>query len=383
MGRVAIIGAGMTKFGQLWNQGLVELAVEANMKAIEDSGLDRKQIEALYIGNMSSGLFTRQEHISSLIADSSGLAPIPSTRVEAACASGAVSLRQAYLAVKSGMYDAVIAAGVEKMTDVTSTMSTRILSTASSQDYEASIGATFPGLYAMIARMHMHRFSTSEEQLAMVAVKNHRNALNNPYAHLRKSIKVDDVMNSAKVADPIKLLDCAPISDGAAAVVIASEELARKACDTPVWIEASAQASDSISLHNREDLVSLKASAVAGREAFRQARSSIRDIDCLELHDCFTIAEVLALEDLGFVEKGKGGKLVEEGLTEIGAKIPVNPSGGLKAKGHPIGASGIAQAIEATMQLRGDAFNNTNSQRILTHNVGGSGATAVVHIFGR
>ncbi len=382
MTRVAIIGTGLTRFGQLWNKGLVDLAVEANMKALLESGLDRKQIKAMYVGNMSAGLFTKQEHISSMIADASGMLPIPSTRVEAACASGAAALRQAYLAIKSGQYNTVLAVGVEKMTDVTSTMSTRILSAASSQDYEASIGATFPGLYALMARVHMNRYKTKEEQLAMVAVKNHKNALNNPNAHLRKKISVEEVMDSQKIADPLKLLDCAPISDGASAVILASEDIAKKT-DTPIWIEASAQASDSISLHNREDLASIKASSVAGREAFRQARVEPKDIQCLELHDCFTIAEIMAMEDLGFSEKGKGGKFIEEGQTELGGKIPVNTSGGLKAKGHPIGASGIAQAVEAVLQLRGEAINNTHPMRAMTHNVGGSGATALVHIFGR
>ncbi|MBI2133448.1 thiolase domain-containing protein [Candidatus Woesearchaeota archaeon] len=383
MTRVAIIGAGMTAFGQLWEKGLIDLAVEANNKALEDAGIGRKQIQALYCGNMSSGMFTKQEHVSSLIAGASGLSPIPSTRIEAACASGSAAIREGFLAIKSGLYDSVMVVGAEKMTDVSSTASTRILSAASSQEFEASIGATFPGLYALLARLHMHRFGTTEEQLAGVAVKNHMNALNNPYAHLRKKISVEDVLRSQKIADPIKLLDCAPVSDGAATVILASEKTAKSLTDTPVWIEASAQASDTISLHDRDDLTSLNASAVASREALRQARLENQDIDCLELHDCFTIAEILAIEDLGFVGKGKGGKFVEDGQTEIGGKIPVNPSGGLKAKGHPIGASGVAQAVESFWQLRGEAANNTNPARIMTHNVGGSGATAVVHIFGR
>ncbi len=383
MTKVGIIGTGMTQFGQLWKKGLVDLAVEANNKALEDAGIDRKKIQALYCGNMSSGLFTKQEHISSMIADASGLSPIPSTRIEAACASGAAALRQGFLAIKSGMYDSVMVVGAEKMSDVTTTMSTRILSAAASQEYEASIGVTFPGLYALLARMHMHKFGTNEEQLAEVAVKNHLNALNNPYAHLRKKISVEEVLSSQRIADPLKLLDCAPISDGAASVVLASEKLAREMTDTPIWIEGSSQASDSISLHNRDDLFSLKATKIAGKEALRQARMEQKDINCLELHDCFTIAEILAIEDLGFVEKGKGGKFVEEGQTCLGGKMPVNPSGGLKAKGHPIGASGVAQAIEAVLQLRGEAVNNTGCKNIMTHNVGGSGATAVVHIFGR
>ncbi len=379
--RVAIIGAGMTAFGALWKQGLTELAVEANIKAILDSGIEKKKINALYVGNMSSGLYTKQEHISSMIAGATGLSPIPSTRVEAACASGAAALRQAFMAVKSGMHDCVIAAGVEKMTDVSSTMSTRILSSASSQDYEASIGATFPGLYALIARLHMHKFNTTEEQMAMVAVKNHQNALSNKYAHLQKKITVQEVMDSQKIADPLKLLDCAPISDGAATVIVASEEFAKKYCETPIWIEASSQASDSISLHERKDLTSLAASKIAAREAFKAAGITQRDIGSLELHDCFTIAELLAIEDLEFCEKGKAGALTQDGQTQYGGKIPVNMSGGLKAKGHPIGASGIAQAVEATWQLRGE--KNQVHKKVMTHNVGGSGATAIVHVFGR
>jgi len=230
----------------------------------------------------------------------------------------------------------------------------------------------------------MHKYKTTETQMAKVAVKNHKNALHNPIAQFKKLISVKDVLQSPKIADPIKLLDSSPITDGAAAVVLASEDVAKKVCETPVWIAGSGHATDTISLHDRQNLLELKATVEAAKQAYKQAKLSPKEIQVAEVHDCFTIAELLALEDLGFVKKGKSGRFTEQGETEIGGKIPVNTSGGLKAKGHPIGASGIAQAIEAVLQLRGDADKrNTGAEVALTHNVGGSGGSALVHIFRR
>ncbi len=381
MRRVAIIGIGQTKIGQLYDRDLISLAVEAGVKAIRDAGIHRKDVQVLYGGTMSGGLFINQEHLASKLADYLGFKNIPSVRVEAACASGGLALRQAYLDIASGAHDIAVVGGVEKMTDVGAYSTTKVLATAADTDREAVFGATFPGLYAMMAKLHMHEYGTTQEQLAYVSVKNHRNAMTNPYAQFHKEFTIKDVLTSQMIADPLKLLDCSPISDGAAALVLASEEKAKELCKNPIWIIGSGHATDSISLHDRKDLLTLRATVEAAKQAYKQAGLNPEDIDVAEVHDCFTIAELLALEDLGFVEKGRAGEFVMAGHTDIGGKIPINPSGGLKAKGHPIGASGVAQAVEIVLQLRGEAGNNTNAKTGLTHNVGGSGGTAVVHIF--
>ncbi len=384
MNRVAIIGIGMTKFGQLFDRDLSSLAVEAGAKAIRDAGISQKDVEVLYGGTMSGGIFNNQEHLGSMLSDKLGFKNIPSVRVEAACASGGLALRQGYIDIASGMHDIAVVGGVEKMTDLTTSGVTKALATAADSESEGIFGATFPGLYGMIARLHMHRYKTTEEQMAEVAVKNHDNALLNDFAHFHKRITVSDVMKSGYIADPIKLLDASPITDGASAIVLASEKVAKKYSDTPIWIMGSGHATDTISLHDRDDLTTLKATVIAAKRAYEQAKIEPKDIGVAEVHDCFTIAELLALEDLGFVKKGESGKFTEEGHTRIGGRIPINTSGGLKAKGHPIGASGVAQAIEAVMQLRNEAGKrNTNAKIALTHNVGGSGGTAVVHIFKR
>lgn len=384
MDKVAVIGIGMTKFGQHWDKDLSGLAVEAGVKAIRDAGIHQKDVEVLYGGTMSGGLFINQEHLGSMLADQMGFKNIPSVRVEAACASGGLALRQAYIDVASGLHDIAVVGGVEKMTDIGAYSTTKVLATAADTEREALFGATFPGLYAMMAKLHMHNYKTTEEQLALVSVKNHKNAVHNEYAQFRKEITVDDVMKSPMIADPLKLLDASPITDGAAAIVIASEKKAKELSDTLVWIAGSGHATDTISLHDRDDLLTLKASAAASRQAYLQAKLEPKDIQAVEVHDCFTIAELLALEDLGFVKKGSSGKFTESGETNIGGKLPVNTSGGLKAKGHPIGASGVAQAIESVLQLRGDAGKrNTGAEIAMAHNVGGSGGTAVVHIFRR
>jgi len=276
--------------------------------------------------------------------------------------------------------------GVEKMTDVLTEEAASILGLAGDYEWEVFKGATFPTLYALMARRHMHEYGTTEEQLAMVAVKNHENAVLNPFAQFRKRISVEDVLASPVIASPLKLLDCSPLSDGAAAVVLASEEKVRELkIDTPVWIRASAQASDTLALHDRKDLTTLLATRVAAEQAYKQAKVEPKDIDVAEVHDCFTIAEILAIEDLGFFKKGEGGKAVEEGQTARNAKISVNTSGGLKACGHPVGATGVKQIVELTLQLRGDAGERqvTRAELGLAHNVGGSGATCVVHILSR
>ncbi|MFH1125597.1 MAG: thiolase domain-containing protein [Candidatus Altiarchaeota archaeon] len=382
---IAIIGVGMTKFGEFWDKGYRNLITEAGSKAIIDAKIDGKDIDAVYVGSMSPGRLIGQEHVGALVADYAGLVGIPATRVEAACASGGLALHQAYLAIKSGLYDIVVVGGVEKMTDVTTEHATVALAGAADQEWEVFHGITFPGLYAMMARRHMMDYGTTEEQISLVAVKNHANGKLNPYAQFQFEVNLEEVMNSSMVADPLRLLHCSPITDGAAAVILANEEKAKKICEKPVWIKGSALATDTLSLHERKSITRVEASINAGKKAYQMAGVKPKDIDFAEVHDCFTIAEILAVESLGFCKIGEGGKLTEDGETKIGGRIPVNTSGGLKAKGHPVGATGIAQAIEATWQLRGEAEKRQvkNAKIGLTQNVGGSGATCTVHIFSK
>ena len=385
MRKVAVIGVGCTTFGEKWETSFRNLFIDAGARALEDAGLSGDQIDELFVGNMSAGRFVEQEHIGALIADYSGLATnhIPSTRVEAACASGGLAFRQAVTTVASGMADIVVAAGVEKMTDVGTGVSVDALAGAADREWEGFVGATFPGLYAMIATEYMARYGLTREQLAQVAVKNHYNGARNPNAQFQKEISLSTVINSSLVADPLRLFDCSPITDGAAAVIVAPLELARKYTDTPVAVLGSGQASDTISLHDRRDICTLDATLVAGERAFRTARLERSDIDMLEVHDCFTIAELLAIEDLGFCRKGEAGTLTEEGVTALDGSLPVNPSGGLKACGHPVGATGVKQVYEIVSQLRGEAgARQVDGEVGLTQNVGGTGATVVCHILG-
>jgi len=384
MREVALIGSGITQFGELWDKSLGDLVGEAGISAIINAGIDGTDIDGMYIGGMSAGRFVGQEHLGSLATEVAGLSElhIPSMRVEAACASGGLAMHAGFLAVASGAYDVVVVGGAEKMTDVAGTKATSILASAASREWEAFFGATFPGLYALMARYHMYKYGTTPEQLAEVAVKNHKNGILNPQAQYHRAISIEDVLNSTMVADPLHLLDCSPITDGAAAVVIASLDTARKFTDTPVKIIASCHASDTISLSNRSRFDAVPAAMAAAERAYKQADVSPHDIDLAEVHDCFTIAEIMAIEDLGFVSKGKGGTATEEGLTALNGDIPVNSSGGLKSKGHPVGATGIAQIHELMLQLRGEAGKRQviDAEIGLSHNVGGSGGTAVIHI---
>ncbi len=385
MTRVAIIGVGMTAFGEFWEKGLRDLIVEAGTAAIADAGIEGAKIDAGYVGSMSPGRFIEQEHIGALVADYVGLTGIPATRVEAACASGGLALRQAYISIKAGVNKIVVTGGVEKMTDVTIDRAMITLGGAGDQEWELFHGATFPALYALMARRHMLEYGTTEEQLAAVAVKNHKNGALNPKAQYQSEVSIKQVMNSSPVATPLKLLDCSPITDGAAVAILADEKSAKKYCENPVWIDASAQASDTLALHDRKSLSRIQAAIQAGKIAYEQAKVKPKDIDFAEVHDCFTIAEIMAIEALGFCKMGDGGKFTEDGNTTRDGRIPVNASGGLKAKGHPVGATGIAQAVEATLQLRGEAEKRQikDAEIGLTHNVGGSGASCVVHILRR
>lgn len=383
---VAVIGVGCTKFGEKWETSFRDLFIQAGALALEDANLAGAHVDELFVGNMSAGRFIEQEHIGALIADYSGLATenIPATRVEAACASGGLAVRQGFNAVASGMADIVVAAGVEKMTDVGTEVTTDVLAAAADREWEGIAGVTFPGLYAMIATQYMDRYGLTREQLAQVAVKNHANGAKNPNAQFRKPITLDTVLKSTLVADPLRLFDCSPVTDGAAAIILAPLERAREFTDTPIKIMASTQASSSLALHDRKDICTMDATVAAGNRAFNMAKVERKDIGFVEVHDCFTIAELCAIEDLGFCKKGEAGKLTEEGYTALDGKLPINPSGGLKACGHPVGATGVKQVYEVVKQLRGEAAGRQVDAEIgMTQNVGGTGATVVCHILGR
>lgn len=381
---VVVIGVGLTKFGEHWDRSFRQLIAEAGSKAILDAGIEGKDIDAMYIGSMSSGRFVDQEHVGALVAEVSGFSQmhIPATRVEGACASGGLAAREGFLSIASGINDVVVVGGIEKMSDVGGTAATETLATAADQEWEAFFGATFPGIYAMIATRHMHEYGTTREQLAQVAVKNHANGALNPYAQYQSPISLESVLRATMVAYPLGLMDCSPVSDGAASIVLCAAEKAKKYTDKLVRIAASGQASDTLALHARRDLCTLDATVHAARMAYKQAKVTAKQIDFAEVHDCFTIAEICAVEDLGFVEKGQGGHAIENEITTLKGSLPVNTSGGLKAKGHPVGATGVAQIVEATLQLRGDAGKRQvkDAKRGLTHNVGGSGATCAIHI---
>ena len=381
MREVAIVGAGMTRFGELWKSSLRDLFVEAASAALQSAGADH--LDSIYVGNMSGGQFVGQEHIGPLCADNLGMAGVAATRVESACASGGAALRAAYLEVASGASDLVLASGVEKMNDGADV--TEVLATASDQETEVYHGITFPGLYAMIARAHMAAFGTTEEDLAWVSVKNHRHGAKNPNAQFRREVTVDEVMASSIVAEPLRLLHCSPVTDGAAAVLLCPLSEAKKYTDRPVKILGSGMATGTLALADRANPAILDSVQLASERACKAAGVGPGDIDVAEVHDCFSIAEICCIEAIGLVDHGQGGTAARTGMTALGGKVPINTSGGLKSKGHPVGTTGVAQAIEIFEQLRGDAGDRqVQDARIgLTQNMGGSGASSVVHVFER
>jgi acetyl-CoA C-acetyltransferase len=381
---VSIVTAGLSKFGK--HEGLYarELFAEAVKEAFDRCPQlePKRDIKAMFVGHMGEA-YEHQGHTGAAAADWAGLLSIPATRTEAACASSGAALRSGIYAVLSGLADVVMVGGVEKMTHRTTAEVTEYLAMASDYPFEQWQGITFPGLYALMATAHMHRYGTTERQMAEVAVKNHHHGSINPKAHMQKEITVETALNSRPVATPLKLYDCSLITDGASCAIITKPELAAKFTDQPVHIIGTGQASDTIGLYERQSLTSLQAAKLAAKTAYQMAQVTPEDLDVAEVHDCFTIAEIIAYEDLGFAQEGKGGALVESGETRLGGRLPVNTSGGLKAKGHPVGATGTAQAYEIYLQLTGQADRRQvkNAKLGLTHNVGGSGATATVHIY--
>lgn len=382
----SIVSAGISKFGVREGLYTRELFAEAAQEAFAQCpNLNPKRdVQGLFVGMMSES-YEHQAHVAPLFLDWIGLLPIPAFRTEGACASSSVALRTALFSIASGMYDVVLVGGVEKMTHLSTTGVTEILAMASDFPFEQWHGISFPGIFAMMAVDHMHRYGTTEEQLAKVAVKNHEHGALNPKAHFQKRISVQDVLASARVAWPLKLYDCCPRSDGAACLVLTSPKVARKFTDAPVDIIGSGQAQDTLSLFERDNFSAMKVTKLAAQQAYKMAEVKPDDIDVAEVHDCFTIAEIMAYEDLGFCGPGEGGKLIDEGVTQLGGKIPINTSGGLKAKGHPVGATGVAQACEIYLQLTNHADRRqvSGAEIGLTENVGGSASTGVVHIYKR
>ena len=398
----AVVGAGRTRFGELWYSNPERLLTEAGLKCIEsvDQGVRRRDIQACYFGSFLYQVTNKLGLIPGYMSRELGL-NIPICMTEAACASGGSAIYEACLSIKSGRYDIVLVGGFEKMTDRSGKIVDDLMFAADPHEFDA--GYTFSGLYATMMMRYIYDYgrgdSRCEEALAMISCKNHHHAMGNEYAQFHREITVEDVRNSPLVANPIRLLHCSPISDGAVALLLTNPEIANKFTDTPVYIVASQQATADVSLYTRDSLTSIKATRLAVRKALSEAGLTIEDIELAEVHDCFTIEEVLFLEDAGFYERGKGWKGVFESyqsfkgskhipyITE-GREVIVNAGGGLKADGHPVGATGIRQVYECFKQLRWEAKENQVEVEgplnvALCHNIGGTGGIATIHILVR
>jgi acetyl-CoA C-acetyltransferase len=410
---VAIVGAGMSQFGRLFPlKRNPDLWVDAWVDAVNsvDNGIEPKDVDACYVGNYSSDLFNHQGHLGPQMANLVGLSPKPASRFEGACASSGIALRQAIIAVASGIHDVIAVSGVECMNELPTSLVTDTLATASDTLFEYPAGATFPGLYATVASAHFHKYGTTSEDLMRIGIKNHENGAENPFAQMQRTIKQlmqskikklehagkdvpdwkdeFDYLKSASnpmIAYPLRLFDCSLVTDGAACVFVAAEDVAKNFTDTPIWIAGTGQGSAALSIHDRDDLTGFIATREAARQAYEMSGFKPKDIQIAEVHDCFTIAELVALEDLGFYEKGKAVDAVREGRTKRDGEQPINTSGGLKSKGHPVGATGAAHAVEIFKQMRGRAERNRqvkfDVEKALTQNLGGSGATCVVTIY--
>ena len=384
MRAVAVVGIGKTPFGAFPDRDLRSLAVEAGQKCLADAHVTPSQIEAFYLGNFAGPAFVGQNHLAPYIASGLGITPVPCTRFEAACASSGAAFFHGVSAVAAGMYDLVLVGGVEKMTSQPTAKVAEILAGAGDASGEVRVGATFPALFAMIARRYMYQFGTTREMMAAVAVKNHANGAKNPLAHMRKPITMEQALAGKPVSDPLTVFDCSLISDGAAAVLIVPLERAREFTQKPAKILGIAQTSDHVALDAKEDITTFRAVRMAGEKAYKMAGVTARDIEFAELHDCFTIAEIIATEDLQFAPRGEGGRYALEGRTCLKGERPVNASGGLKSKGHPVGATGVGQICDVVSQIRGEAGEIQVAKHSvgLAQNLGGSGATAVVTILG-
>jgi acetyl-CoA C-acetyltransferase len=379
--KVCVLGAGSTKYGKL-EDSITDVALQASVGAIENAGIESKEIEAGYISNVF-GVADKQVHLGPVVMSNLGISDRPSLSIESACGSGSVSFREAFANVAAGFYNAVLVSGVEKVTHTGTEWTTTYFSYCSDFFYEGQAGVSFPGLFASMARAYIHEFNATEEDFAQVAVKNHDNGLLNPKAHLRKRITVDDVMNSDVVASPLKLYDCCPFSDGASAVILCNQRFAKEHGGDYIDVIGSGRGGSPAALQGRDHLTTIPSTKIAAEYAYKMANISAKDVDFAEVHDCFTVAEVVDTEDLGFFEKGKGVEAVRENQTKLNGQISINPSGGLKSKGHPIGATGVGQVVEVYDQLTGNAGERTvkNAKIGLTHNFGATGASCAVHIF--
>jgi acetyl-CoA C-acetyltransferase len=373
MTNVSVIGRGITKFGKT-DQSIKSLLLNACREALLEAG--RPKVDAVFVGNFASGTLANQEILGSVLTNELGLGSIPSVKVEGACASGGIAFRQAYQLVKAGEYNTVLVAGGEKMAGLETNEVIKAINLAMDNDSsEGASGLTFPGFFGVLANRYMHEYGAEKKHLAMVALKNRQYAMNNEIAQFRIDTSLEEIMQARQITDPLGLFDCSPITDGAAAVVI------QKGIDG-VEILSSGQASGAPLMQEVERLTEMRATRVSARKAYEAAGLEPQDIDVVELHDCFSMTEIVAIEDLGFFEKGTGWKAIEQGLTKHGGKIPVNTSGGLLSKGHPIGATGIAQIIQIVDQLNGRACNQVDHARVgLAQNLGGTGAYSTVHIF--
>ncbi len=375
---VAILGIGQTKIDEQWEKSIRDIAVEATLAALKDAG--RESAGGLFVGNMMSGIVNSQNNLAPLIADWAALKGTEAVKVEAACASGSAAFRSGLMAVASGELDSALVVGVEKMADRHPHEITAALATAADADYEVDMGVSFVGLNAMIMRRYMYEYGWKHADFAPFAINAHANAIHNPFARLHHMITVDDFEKSAMIATPINLLDASPIGDGAAAVyLVPAENAARR---TRILVAGSASATDTIAIHDRSEALFLSAAYKSAREAYRQAGVEPADIDLFELHDAFTIMSALSLEACGFAERGQGVRLGLDGEIMLKGRIPVTTRGGLKARGHPVGATGVYQIVEVVQQLRGECGETqVPDARIgMAQNIGGSGATIVTHI---
>ena len=379
------MSAHQTKFGRLEGATLREIFAEAVDGATNNAGIPKKDIQAVFVGTFIPEMLVHQGHTAPLLVDYAGLRGVPATRHEAACASGATALRSAVMAIESGIYDTVLVASAEKMTSVSTNRATEALAAAADDEFESSMGLTFPGVFGIAAVAHMEKYGTTEEDMARAAVKAHKNASTNPLAQFQKEITLEKAMTPRYIAWPLKLFDCSPISDGGAALVLTSNEKAKQYTDLPVKIIGTGQASASMNLCDRNDLTAFESSIAASKEAYKMAKLGPKDMDVAVVHDCFTIAEIIASEDVGLFKPGEGAKALRDGVTALDGDMPINPMGGLKAVGHPVGATGIKQAVVIYRELIGDAGANqvANYNTGIMHNFGGTGATAVVNIMRR
>lgn len=371
--KISVIGTGMTKFGELWDKTLEDMSLEASLLAIKDSGLNKNKIDAIFVGNMLYGKLSGQDHLGALVSSLLDL-KVPATHIEAACASGGMAIQAAVHALRAGAYKNVLVLGVEKMTDYSTSQISEALMGAGSE-MERQAGLTFPALYALMAKSHMQKYGTTRTHLASVSVKNHHNASLNSYAQFPYEIDLEKALKAPFIAEPFTIFDSSPISDGAAAVILSSEK-------DGIEIIASESATDTVDLSQRNSFTEIEATKIASQKAYAEAGITPEDLDLLEVHDCFTIAEIMAMEDLGLCKKGDGGEFIQSGKTKLSGKTPVNTSGGLKACGHPVGATGVKQIIEITNQLKGNLGSRQvkNPKIGLAQNVGGTGATVAIHI---